>query len=130
VSAALPADGRDVRAVLSALGRAEGVRGALLVAADGLVIAAALPEGIGVEALSALAATLGRELELRASLAGHGAFSLAYFEAEAGSLILGTTAIGFVIVLTEAGCDEAPLAEALHGAIDVIERAWGAPALA
>jgi predicted regulator of Ras-like GTPase activity (Roadblock/LC7/MglB family) len=130
VSAVPPGDGRDVRAILGALAHTEGVRGALLVAPDGLVIASELPEGIGVEALSALAATLGRELELRASLPGHGAFSVARFEGHAGIMILGTTAIGFVVVLAGTGTDEARLAEEVRAAVDVIERAWRAPALA
>src|SRR5215470_6282667 len=80
----VPTQGRDVRAVLEGLSALEGVRGALLVAPDGLVIAAHLPDDIGVEALSALAATLGRELELRAGLPGHGAFAAARFGADIG----------------------------------------------
>jgi predicted regulator of Ras-like GTPase activity (Roadblock/LC7/MglB family) len=118
------ADGRDVRAVLRALGEADGVRGALLVAPDGLVIASALPETIAVEALSALAATLGRELELREALPGHGPFAIAQFVAETGTMVLGTTVIGFVLVLADATADRAGLAHAVRAALATIEGAW------
>jgi predicted regulator of Ras-like GTPase activity (Roadblock/LC7/MglB family) len=119
--------GRDVRALLRALADADGVSGALLVAPDGLVIASHLPEGIGVEALSALAATLGRELELRAALPGHGPFLVARFAGASGTMIIGTTAIGFVVVLARAGADVTGEVRATAAAI---ERAWRPPALA
>ena len=64
MSASTTIDGRDVRGVLDRLAETSGVHAALLVAPDGLVIASALRETLAVEPISALAATLGRELEL------------------------------------------------------------------
>jgi len=43
--------GRQVRDVVTALARATAVRGALLVAADGFVIAAEVPRGVAIEPL-------------------------------------------------------------------------------
>lgn len=125
----LPSQGRDVRAVLEGLAAADGVRGALLVAPDGLVIASHLPSDVGVEALSALAATLGRELELREALPGHGPFATARFGAEMGTMIVATTPIGFVVVLADDRVDGARLDEDVQAAVTVIERAWRVPAL-
>jgi predicted regulator of Ras-like GTPase activity (Roadblock/LC7/MglB family) len=120
-------DGRDIRAVLHRLAETASVHGSLLVAPDGLVIASALREVIGVEALSALAAALGRELELRASLPGHGTFGVAQFASESGALLLGSTAIGFVVVLAVEPPDRARLADDVRDAVATIERAWRAP---
>ena len=124
-----PTEGRDVRAVLEGLAAVDGVRGALLVAPDGLVIASHLPSDIGVEALSALAATLGRELELRSSLPGHGPFMTARFAAETGTMIVATTAIGFVVVLADDRVVAARLDEDVQAAVGRIERSWREPAL-
>lgn len=123
-------DGRDIRAVLHRLAETASVHGALLVAPDGLVVASVLREVRAVEAFSALAATLGRELELRASLPGHGAFGIAQFASESGALLLGSTAIGFVVVLATDGPDHARLADDVRDAVATIEGAWGAPVTA
>jgi len=127
VSADTPRRAHDVRALPRAPAEAEGVCGALLVAPDGLVIASHLPESVSVEALSALAATLGRELELRAALPGHGPFVTARFAGETGTMILGATAIGFVVVLARAGAD---VTDDVRVAAAAIERAWRRPSLA
>jgi len=116
--------------VLQRLAATASVHGALLVAPDGLVIASALREVFAVEALSALAATLGRELELRASRPGHGALGLAQFASESGTLLLGATAIGFVVVLaadTPDEADRARLTDDVRDAVATIEAAWRAP---
>jgi predicted regulator of Ras-like GTPase activity (Roadblock/LC7/MglB family) len=120
-------DGRDIRAVLHRLAETASVHGALLVAPDGLVIASALREVVAVEALSALAATLGRELELRAGLPGPGAFGIAQFASESGALLLGSTAIGFVVVLAGEPPDRARLTDDVRDAVATIERAWRVP---
>ena len=65
------------RETLSDLTRLDGVRGGLIVTPDGLVITSELPPRFPVEALAALAATLGRELELGASRLERGAFRTA-----------------------------------------------------
>jgi predicted regulator of Ras-like GTPase activity (Roadblock/LC7/MglB family) len=118
--------GRDVRALVRTLADAEGVSGTLLVAPDGFVIASHLPEHVSVEALSALAASLGRELELRAALPGHGPFVTARFAGETGTMFLGATPIGFVVVLARAGAD---LTGEVRAVVAAIERAWPPPAL-
>src|SRR5436309_5301406 len=53
--------GRHVRDIVSELKRQHWVRGALIVAADGFVIAAELPGTIEVDSMAALAATLDRK---------------------------------------------------------------------
>jgi predicted regulator of Ras-like GTPase activity (Roadblock/LC7/MglB family) len=127
VSTGPTADGRNVRAVLGRLGAGAGVRGAVLVAPDGMVIASALPDTIAVDAFSALAATLGRELELREALPGHHPFTIAHFVTATGSMVVAATAIGFVLVLAEAAADRARLAGEVRGAVATIERAWATP---
>src|SRR3989441_12958805 len=62
--------GRHVRDIVSELKRQHWVRGALIVAADGFVIAAELPGTIEVDSMAALAATLGRGLETSAQRLG------------------------------------------------------------
>lgn len=120
-------DGRDLRGVLNRLAETAGVRGALLVARDGLVIASALRGGLAVEAISALAATLGRELELRATAALPGVFGVAQFASEGGTLFVGATAIGFVVVLAGDAADRPRLAGEVRDAVATIEGAWRAP---
>src|SRR6267143_1539598 len=56
-------DGRDLRGVLAELLKLEHIIGGLVVAPDGLVIAANLPREVQAEPLSALAAALVRERE-------------------------------------------------------------------
>jgi predicted regulator of Ras-like GTPase activity (Roadblock/LC7/MglB family) len=77
------------RETLFELIRLDGVRGGLIVTPDGLVINSELPPRFPVEALAALAATLGRELELGASRLDRGAFRTAFFSADDGTVFLG-----------------------------------------
>ena len=88
--------GRNLRALLRELITVEHVRGGLIVAPDGLLIASELPSHIPVEALSALAATLGRELEVRGPRLRRGSFLMANFAAGDGSVFLGGTPVGFI----------------------------------
>jgi predicted regulator of Ras-like GTPase activity (Roadblock/LC7/MglB family) len=118
-------EGRDVRAVLQRLVETDGVRGALLVAPDGLVIASALRDAIAVEAISALTATLGRELETGGGRAGQdGVPGVAQFASEAGTLYLGSTAIGFVAIIAGDAADRTRLGADVREAVTTIERAW------
>jgi hypothetical protein len=91
------------------------------------VIASALRGGLAVEAISALAATLGRELELRATVPPSGALGVAQFASAGGTLLLGASAIGFVIVLAGDAADRPGLAGEVRDAVATIERAWRAP---
>jgi predicted regulator of Ras-like GTPase activity (Roadblock/LC7/MglB family) len=118
-------DGRDVRVVLQRLVETDGVRGALLVAPDGLVIASALRDTIAVEAISALAATLGRELETGGRRTDPDeAVGVAQFNSDGGTLYLGSTAIGFVAILATDGADRSRLGADVREAVTTIERAW------
>lgn len=121
---AQPGRGRDLRQVLTELVRLEHVRGALLVAPDGLVIAATLPPEIPVEPLSALAASLGRELELRGPKLRRGTFLIAYFAAGDGTVFLGGTPVGFIVLLTDASVNRDTIRHALRGAIETVRQAW------
>jgi predicted regulator of Ras-like GTPase activity (Roadblock/LC7/MglB family) len=120
--------GRDFRELLRGLIRIEHVQGGLIVATDGLVIAAEMPAGIQVEPLSALAATLGRELELRSPSLKRGAFVIASFESERGLVFLGTTPIGFLVMVAAAE-GRATVRAAFRQALATLARAWGGRAL-
>lgn len=119
-----PTPGRDFRQVLAGLTRLEHVRGGLLVAPDGLVIAAALPPDIPVEPVSALAATLGRELELRGPRLRRGTFLMAHFLADDGTVFLGGTPVGFIVLLTDTDVNRDTIRHALREAIGAIRQAW------
>src|SRR5881296_4760281 len=58
-----PPRARVFKEILASLSKVASIRGGLLVTPDGLVITAQLPPRSQVEALAALGATLGRELE-------------------------------------------------------------------
>src|SRR5262245_24582537 len=79
---------REFRDLLAGLVRFDGVRNGLLVTPDGLVITSTLPADAPVEALAALGATLGRQLE-RGHEPTSGGFTTAVFAAEDGSLVIG-----------------------------------------
>ena len=120
--------GRQVRDIVQTVARMHGVKGAAIVAPDGFVIAAEMPEGVAVESLAALAATLGRDLEVGASRLGRGAFQTALFSADDGTLFLATSPIGFVVALAEPQANLQSVRGALAEAVGLIEAAWdGAP---
>lgn len=119
-----PPPGRDFRQLLAGLTRLDHVCGGLLVAPDGLIIAAALPRDIPVESVSALAATLGRELELRGPRLRHGTFLMAHFVADEGTVFLGSTPIGFIVLLADARANRDALRHALRETIGAIREAW------
>ncbi|PYO03248.1 MAG: hypothetical protein DMD89_02600 [Candidatus Rokuibacteriota bacterium] len=116
--------GRDLRALLRELITVEHVRGGLIVAPDGLLIASELPSHIPVEALSALAATLGRELEVRGPRLRRGSFLMANFAAGDGSVFLGGTPVGFILLLAGAEANRERVRHAMRGAIDAVRQAW------
>ena len=116
--------GRQVRDIVHTIALLHGMRGALIVAADGFVIASEVPSGVAVESLAALAATLGRDLEVGASRLGRGAFQTALFSADDGTLFLATSPIGFVVALAEPQASLQSVRGALAEAVALIEAAW------
>src|SRR2546428_998685 len=80
--------GRHVRDIVSELKRQHWVRGALIVAADGFVIAAELPGTIEVDSMAALAAPLGRALETSAQRLGRPPVWSAPLSARDAALVL------------------------------------------
>jgi predicted regulator of Ras-like GTPase activity (Roadblock/LC7/MglB family) len=119
-----PARGRNFRQLLRELVGLEHVRGGLIVAPDGLVIAAELPREVPIDALSALAATLGRELELRGPRLRRGTFLMAHFAAGDGTVFLGGTPVGFIVLLGGAEVDRDAVRQSLRSAMDSVRQAW------
>ncbi|PYN36184.1 MAG: hypothetical protein DME01_09345 [Candidatus Rokuibacteriota bacterium] len=119
-----PALGRDLRGLLAELLKLEHVTGGLVVAPDGLTIAADLPREIEAEPLSALAATLGRELELRGPQLRRGTFPMAQFASVSGTAFLGSTPVGFIVLLGEPRADWDTIRAALRSAVGAVYRAW------
>ena len=72
----------------------------------------------------ALAATLGRDLEVGASRLGRGAFQTALFSADDGTLFLATSPIGFVVALAEPQASLQSVRGALAEAVGLIASAW------
>ncbi|HUF91688.1 MAG TPA: roadblock/LC7 domain-containing protein [Candidatus Limnocylindria bacterium] len=118
------ARGRHVCDVVERLVDLHLVRGAMIVAPDGFVIAAQIPPALAVEPLAALAATLGRELEINAARLGGTPFQTALFSADDGALCLGTTRIGFVVVLAEPHANLHTIRAAVRDAVARIEAVW------
>jgi predicted regulator of Ras-like GTPase activity (Roadblock/LC7/MglB family) len=102
------------------------VRGGVVVAADGLVITSSLPRGIAVEPLAALTATLGRELEVGADRLKRTAFHTALFSSDDGTVFLGSSPVGFVVVLGDREVNVGLVQWALRKALATLEGTWGA----
>jgi predicted regulator of Ras-like GTPase activity (Roadblock/LC7/MglB family) len=117
--------GRHVRDIVQELKRLHWVRGALIVAPDGFVIAADLPPSVAVDSLAALTATLGRELETSAARLGRPSFSTALFSADDGTMFLAGSRIGYVVVLADQQVNIEAIRGALTDAVGLIEAAWG-----
>ena len=116
--------GRHVRDIVAELRRLHWVRGALIVALDGFVITAELPDTVAVDPLAALAATLGRELETSAARMGRSSFSIALFSADDGTMFLAASRIGYLVVLADAQVNVQAIRGALADAVALIEAAW------
>jgi predicted regulator of Ras-like GTPase activity (Roadblock/LC7/MglB family) len=116
--------GRQVHDIVRGLAHMPGMRGALIVAPDGFVIAAEAPDGVAVEPLAALAATLGRDLEVGASRLGHGAFQTGAFSADDGTLFLAASPIGFVVALADPQANLQSVRGALGDVVSLIDAVW------
>jgi predicted regulator of Ras-like GTPase activity (Roadblock/LC7/MglB family) len=113
-----PLRARAFKDIIASLAKVASIRGVLLVTPDGLVITTALPSRSPVEALAALGATLGRELELGSTRLGRGQFRMALFVADHGTLFVGASRIGFVILLGDGNAHVASVQAALAAALD------------
>jgi predicted regulator of Ras-like GTPase activity (Roadblock/LC7/MglB family) len=103
---------------LAGLSKLGGVQGGLIVTPDGLVIIADLPTRYGQEALAALGAALGRELELGAERLGRGRFRTALFTSSDGTIFLGGGPVGFLILIGDLNADAPSVLAALGQALD------------
>ena len=125
-AAPLTSRAQQFKDILGGLGKLAGVQGGLIVTADGFVITADLPPRISAEALAALAATLGRELELGMAQLARGTFRTAFFSTDDGAVFLGGSPIGFVILLGDATAEPAAVTPALQAAVARLQGAWKA----
>jgi predicted regulator of Ras-like GTPase activity (Roadblock/LC7/MglB family) len=116
---------REFRRILAELLKIDRVRGGLVVAADGLVITSSLPRTVAVEPLSALTATLGRELEVGADRLKRAPFHTALFSADDGTVFLASSPVGFVVVLGDRDVNVGLVQWALRKALATLEGAWG-----
>jgi len=112
------------REMLAELSKLERVRGGLIVTPDGLVINSELPPRFPVEALAALAATLGRELELGASRLDRGAFRTAFFSADDGTVFLGGSPVGYVTLVADRNVNIDAVRTALGRSVDRLRGTW------
>ncbi len=116
---------REFRRILAEMLKIDRVRGGVVVAADGLVITSSLPRSIAVEPLAALTATLGRELEVGADRLKRTAFHTALFSADDGTVFLGSSPVGFVVVLGDREVNVGLVQWALRKALATLEGTWG-----
>ena len=106
------------RGILADLSRLEHVRGGLIVTPDGLVITSDLPSQSPAEALAALGAALGRELEMGADRLGRGEFKSAVFFADDGTIFVGGHSVGFLVLIGDRDVDVASVRNTLGHALD------------
>lgn len=104
--------------------RLDGVRGGLIVTPDGLVLTSELPPRFPVEALAALAATLGRELELGATRLERGAFRTALFSADDGTVFVGGSPVGYLTLVGDRNVNAEAVRAALGRAVDRLRGTW------
>ncbi|MFY9586040.1 MAG: roadblock/LC7 domain-containing protein, partial [Actinomycetota bacterium] len=107
--------------------KVRSVRGALLVAPDGFVIAAEVPESVPVEPLAAMAARLGRELEASAARMGRASFSTAMFSADDGAMFVAAAGIGYIVVLADHQANLESMRSAVEEAVGLIQAACSPP---
>jgi predicted regulator of Ras-like GTPase activity (Roadblock/LC7/MglB family) len=125
-----PSRAQEFREILFELVRLDGVRGGLMVTPDGLVITSELPPRFPVEALAALAATLGRQLEVGAERLGRGGFRTALFSSDDGTVFLGGSPVGYLILLGDRNVNLASVRLALRKGVDRLHGTWKTPAAA
>jgi|SRR5262245_36472014 len=115
--------GPDLDLVLTDLARLDDIQGGLVVSPDGLVMAIHLPPHIAVEPLAALAATLGRDLELRSPRIRRGTFLMAHVATPDGTVFLCDTPVGFIVLLAETEVNREAVRHALRAAMQHVRQA-------
>ena len=125
-TAARPSRAQAFRETVFELIRLDGVRGGLIVTPDGLVITSEVPPRFPVEALAALAATLGRELELGATRLERGAFRTAMFAADDGTVFVGGSPVGYLTLVADRNVNAEAVRAALGRAVDRLGGTWRA----
>ena len=123
-AAARPSRAQAFRETLFELIRLDGVRGGLIVTPDGLVITSELPPRFPVEALAALAATLGSELELGATRLDRGGFRTALFSADDGTVFVGGSPVGYVTLVADRNVNMEAVRTSLGRAVDRLRGTW------
>jgi predicted regulator of Ras-like GTPase activity (Roadblock/LC7/MglB family) len=121
-----PSRAEQVRGILAGVARLDRARGGVLVAPDGFVIDAQLRSDVEVEPLAAVAAALGRELELGADRLSRGMAGTAFFSSDDGSLFLGGSPVGFLAVVAEPDADVPRMRDAVKRALDSLQQVWRA----
>ena len=121
-----PSRAERVRSLLAEVASLDRVKGGVLVAPDGFVIAAQLPPDIPADPFAAVAATLGRELELGADRLSRGMVGTAFFSADDGTLFLGGSPVGFLAVLTDRDADIPRMRETVKRMLDALQQVWRA----
>ena len=121
-----PSRAGEVRRIIADVAGRDGIRGGVLVAPDGFVIDAQLPPDIPLEPLAAVAATLGRELELGADRLSRGMAGTAFFSADDGTLLVGGSPVGFLAVLAGPGIELGPMRELVKRSVDALQQVWRA----
>ena len=119
-----PSRAEHVRAVLAEVARLDRARCGVLVAPDGFVIDAQLRSDVEVEPLAAVAAALGRELELGADRLSRGMVGTAFFSSEDGTLFLGGSPVGFLVVVAGPDADVPRMRDAVKRALDSLQQVW------
>ena len=118
--------GRGLREVLAAICKIDRVRGGLVVTVDGFVIAADIVPELDVEPVAALAATLGRELEVGAARLERERFHIGFFYSDEGGVFVAGTAVGFLVALADPEVNVESVRAALRVAAAAIDRTWEA----
>jgi predicted regulator of Ras-like GTPase activity (Roadblock/LC7/MglB family) len=115
---------RQFKDTLAELRRLRGILGGAIVTRDGLVITADLPGSVPAEPLAALAGVLGRQIETSMDELGHGRFRAAMFSADDGTVFVGASLVGFVVLVGDATANPEPVLHALRSALARLTGAW------
>jgi predicted regulator of Ras-like GTPase activity (Roadblock/LC7/MglB family) len=112
-----------VKAILRNLNETISARGSLVVARDGMLVAAEVREGVDVDRLSALGAALVTELGASLKRAGLTEFSHVEVAAEHGKILLAEAGPTYLMVLVGARLEIGPGSIEIQSAANRLARA-------